>query len=164
MSCAKGNVRCIAMLSGLARRAANKSRKHHYSTPLSVDSRTVSLTRPVQESEWERTSARPDSQRVTPPLQSGCMRVADMSCQQHATEHARELSAPGTHVTNVSQRAQIRPSPTHQHRSSSALRQPNRFTGPSSIEGQPALFFIGHISPIFARFFSMFSRFSPTVL
>ena len=53
MSCAKGNVR-----------------------PLSVDSRTVSLTRPVQESEWERTSARPDSHRVTPPLQSGCMRVA----------------------------------------------------------------------------------------
>ena len=116
------------MLSGLARRAASKSRKHQYFTPLSVDSRTVSLTRPVQESEWERTSARPDSHRVTPPLQSGCMRVAAGIGQLQAAEHATELSAPGTHVTNVSQRAQIRPSPTHQHRSSSALRQPNKLS------------------------------------
>ena len=35
-------------------------------------------------------------------------------------------------------------------------------TDPSIIEGQPALFFLGHISPIFAPFFLVFSRFSPS--
>eukprot|EP01045_Picozoa_sp_COSAG04_P021153 COSAG04_NODE_2247_length_4455_cov_2.651745_1_plen_40_part_10 len=34
-------------------------------------------------------------------------------------------------------------------------------TLPSIIERRPALFFLGHISPIFAPFFLVFSRFSP---
>ena len=33
---------------------------------------------------------------------------------------------------------------------------------PSIIERRPALFFLGHISPIFAPFFLVFSRFSPS--
>ena len=32
----------------------------------------------------------------------------------------------------------------------------------SIIERRPALFFLGHISPIFAPFFLVFSRFSPS--
>ena len=92
------------MLLGLARRAANKSRKHQYFTPLSVDSRTVSLTRPVQESEWERTSARPDSQRVTPPLQSGCAwRRGLVSCTLQNTLPVESSRHPGlTSRTSVS--------------------------------------------------------------
>ena len=35
-------------------------------------------------------------------------------------------------------------------------------TVPLSIERRPALFFLGHISPIFARFFAVFSLFSPS--
>ena len=35
-------------------------------------------------------------------------------------------------------------------------------TDPSVIERQPALFFLGHISPIFAPFFAVFSPFSPS--
>ena len=35
-------------------------------------------------------------------------------------------------------------------------------TVPSIIERRPALFFLGHISPIFAPFFLVFSRFSPS--
>ena len=35
-------------------------------------------------------------------------------------------------------------------------------TVPSIIERRPALFFLGHISPIFARFFAVFSLFSPS--
>ena len=35
-------------------------------------------------------------------------------------------------------------------------------TVPSIIERRPALFFTGHISPIFAPFFLVFSRFSPS--
>ena len=35
-------------------------------------------------------------------------------------------------------------------------------TDPSSIEGQPAHFFLGHISPISARFFAIFSLFAPS--
>ena len=35
-------------------------------------------------------------------------------------------------------------------------------TVPSIIERRPALFFLGHISPIFAPFFAVFSRFSPS--
>ena len=35
-------------------------------------------------------------------------------------------------------------------------------TVPSIIERRPALFFLGHIAPIFAPFFLVFSRFSPS--
>ena len=35
-------------------------------------------------------------------------------------------------------------------------------TYPSQIGRRPALFFLGHISPIFAPFFLVFSRFSPS--
>ena len=35
-------------------------------------------------------------------------------------------------------------------------------TAPSIIERRPALFFLGRISPIFARLFAVFSRFSPS--
>ena len=35
-------------------------------------------------------------------------------------------------------------------------------TVPSIIERRPALFFLGQISPIFAPFFLVFSRFSPS--
>ena len=35
-------------------------------------------------------------------------------------------------------------------------------TAPSIIERRPALFCLGHISPIFARFFAVFSLFSPS--
>ena len=35
-------------------------------------------------------------------------------------------------------------------------------TVPSIVEWRPALFFLGHISPIFAPFFLVFSRFSPS--
>ena len=35
-------------------------------------------------------------------------------------------------------------------------------TAPSIIERRPALFFLGRISPIFAPFFLVFSRFSPS--
>ena len=35
-------------------------------------------------------------------------------------------------------------------------------TVPSIIERRPALFFLGHISPIFARLFAIFSLFSPS--
>ena len=35
-------------------------------------------------------------------------------------------------------------------------------TVPSIIERRPALFFLGHILPIFARFFAIFSLFSPS--
>ena len=46
--------------------------------------------------------------------------------------------------------------------SETAKRDRIMSTEPSSIEGQPALFFLGHISPIFARFFAVFSLFSPS--
>eukprot|EP01045_Picozoa_sp_COSAG04_P006959 COSAG04_NODE_353_length_16071_cov_8.722514_4_plen_136_part_00 len=42
------------------------------------------------------------------------------------------------------------------------LHQQQLGTEPSIIEGQPALFFLGHISPIFAPFFLVLSRFSPS--
>ena len=38
----------------------------------------------------------------------------------------------------------------------------NASTVPSIIERRPALIFLGHISPIFAPFFLVFSRFSPS--
>ena len=47
-------------------------------------------------------------------------------------------------------------------------RVPSRFWdlyGPlnyTTVERRPALFFLGHISPIFAPFFLVFSRFSPS--
>ena len=163
MSCAKGNVRCNSDAFRVSETGSEQIEK----APLCyavVRRQSHSLVDAagagVGVGEDERSSRLPARHA---PFAVG-LRVAARIGQLHAAEHARELSPPGTHVTNVSQRAQIRPSPTHQHRSSSALRQPNRFTGPSSIEGQPALFFIGHISPIFARFVSVFSRFSPAVL
>ena len=39
---------------------------------------------------------------------------------------------------------------------------PKNATYPSRIGRRPALFFLGHISPIFAPFFLVFSRFSPS--
>ena len=47
-------------------------------------------------------------------------------------------------------------------RSPSASPRPPQRTYPSRIGRRPALFLLDHISPIFARFFSVFSLFSPS--
>ena len=96
------------------------------------------------------------------PLTHLAETMAAAEAARAAGEEAREKGSQGT--AGAGARAGVRagqePEPEPEPQAGAAGARAG--TVPSIVERRPALLFLGHISPISARFFAVFSLFSPS--
>ena len=87
---------------------------------------------------------------------------AGMEQKGRSTHVERRLGLPNSNPPRHQRLCRARPRCFRAHLVARFRPSALACTDASIIERRPALFFLGHISPIFAPFFLVFSRFSPS--